>query len=57
MLKETRGVNFEDVIEAIEKNNILDDLEHREKEKYPNQRILVVKVKDYVYAVPDAFDD
>lgn len=56
LLKETRGVNFEDVIEAIEKKNILDDLEYCDKKRHPNQKILVVKIKDYGYAVPYVID-
>ena len=52
LLKETRGVCFEDVIQAIEKNNILDDLRHHDKKRDLRQRILVIKIKNYVYAVP-----
>lgn len=52
LLKETRGVCFEDVVEAIEKGNILDDLKHHNLKKRPNQKILVVKIKKYIYAVP-----
>ena len=55
LLKETRNVCFEDVIEAMKNGRILDILEHPKK-KYPNQRILVVKIKNYVYAVPYVID-
>ncbi|OGG18461.1 hypothetical protein A2721_01590 [Candidatus Gottesmanbacteria bacterium RIFCSPHIGHO2_01_FULL_47_48] len=51
-LKSLRGVSFEDVVDAAEKGDILDNIEHPNKIKYPNQRILVVKIRDYVYAVP-----
>ena len=39
---------------AIEMGNILDDLEHSNTEKHPNQSILVMllKIKNYVYIVP-----
>lgn len=57
LLKETRNVSFEDVLKAIEKNYILDNLEHRDKQKRSNQRILVVKIKNYIYAVPYVIDD
>lgn len=56
LLKETRGVCFEDAIEAIKKGKILDDLRHKKREKYPNQRILVIKIKQYAYAVPYIID-
>lgn len=51
LLKETRGVCFEDVIQAIMKGKILADLRHRNQKKYPGQRILVVKIKNYAWAV------
>lgn len=52
LLKETRGINFDDAIDAIEKNDLLDDLKHHNPRKYPDQRILVVKIDNYAYAVP-----
>ena len=56
LLKETRGICFEDVIQAIEKGNILDDLKHKNVKKYSNQKILVIKIKNYIYAVPYVID-
>ena len=52
ILKETRGICFEDVVEAIKKGRILDDLKHKQQQKYPQQRILVIKINKYAYAVP-----
>lgn len=52
ILKETRGVNFNDILEKIEKGEILDDINHPNPKKYSRQKILVVKIKKYVYAVP-----
>ena len=54
LLKIERGVGVEEVLLAIEMGHILDDLEHPNVEKYPNQSILVVliKIKNYVYIVP-----
>jgi hypothetical protein len=31
---------------------LLDEIEHPNKAKYPNQRVLVVKVDGYAYLVP-----
>lgn len=56
LLKEARGVGFEDVLKAIEEGNLLDDVEHFNQKKYPGQKILVVKIKNYVYAVPYVVD-
>jgi uncharacterized DUF497 family protein len=52
LLKETRGVCFEDVIKAVEEGRVLAVLRHRDQKKYPNQRILVIKIKNYAHAVP-----
>jgi hypothetical protein len=49
ILQETRGLCFDDVIKTIENNKVLDDLKNK---KYPNQKILVIKIRNYIYAVP-----
>ena len=56
VLKSTRGIDFEDVIKAIDKNQILDDIDHFNKKRYPNQRILVIEINNYVYAIPYIID-
>lgn len=56
LLKETRGVGFEDVIEAIFNGNLLDDIAHFNQEKYPIQRIFIVRIKTVIYAVPYVID-
>ncbi|MDP3948084.1 MAG: toxin [bacterium] len=55
LLKETRGIGLEDVIVAIEEKKILGDLKHSNK-KYAHQRILVIKIEEYAYAVPYVID-
>jgi hypothetical protein len=54
LLKKERGVCFDDVILSIENGDLIDDIEHPNKEKYPNQNIFVVfvKIKNYKYIVP-----
>jgi hypothetical protein len=58
-LKEERNIGFEDVLLAIENGGLLDDVEHPNKEKYPNQNIFIilVEIKEYVYLVPYVEDD
>lgn len=51
-LKEERNISFEEVIEAINSDNLLDVIEHFSPEKYANQLIFIVKLKDYVYIIP-----
>lgn len=52
ILRAVRSVGFKDIIDAIEKGNLLDDIDHFNKKKYPNQRIFIIRIKDSVYAVP-----
>lgn len=40
------------VVLHIEQGDLLDILEHPNPQKYPGQRILVVRLEDYVYLVP-----
>ena len=46
-LKEERSVSFEDVVNAINNGDLLDVIEHYNKNKYPNQLIFIVKLKNY----------
>ena len=51
-LKEERGVNFEDVIIAIEQGHLLNIKAHHNPNKYSTQDILIVEINRYVYLVP-----
>jgi uncharacterized DUF497 family protein len=51
-LKRERGVSFEEVVFHIERGDLLDILEHPNQERYPGQRMFVVKVGEYAYLVP-----
>jgi hypothetical protein len=51
-LKQMRGVSFEEVALAIEEGRVLDVIEHPNIKKYPNQKIYVININNYVYLVP-----
>lgn len=51
-LKQARGVSFEDIVLALESGGLLDVLVHQNSRRYPNQKVLVVAVMEYVYLVP-----
>jgi uncharacterized DUF497 family protein len=52
LLKNTRNISFEDIESAILNDKILDIIPHHNKEKYPNQELLIVEFIGYVYYVP-----
>lgn len=47
-----RGISFEDIVFYIQQGQLLDDIVHPNSEKYPEQRIFVISVDDYVHLVP-----
>jgi len=56
-LKAERGLSFEQVILHIERGDLIDVIEHPNQSKYPNQQMLVVKIRDYAYLVPFIEDE
>lgn len=56
VLKSTRGIDFEEIIEAIDKDHILKNIDHFNKKKYPNQKILIIEINNYIYVVPYVID-
>ena len=52
-----RNVSFEEVVFWIMRGGLIDILEHPNKERYPNQRIFIVKMDDYAYIGPFVEDD
>jgi len=52
ILFQERGITFQNVIDAIFDKGILADFPHPNKEKYPNQNILVVEIDGYTHCVP-----
>jgi hypothetical protein len=57
LLQLERGVSFEEMVLAIEADGLLDRLPHPNSDKYPNQSVLVVAHKSYVYFVPFVEED
>lgn len=51
-LQEERGLTFEMVLAAIERGDVLDDLVHPNLTRYPNQRMMVVRISNYAFLVP-----
>lgn len=52
LLKLKRGVTFEQAVMHIEAGDVLDIIDHPNSERYANQRIIVININEYAYAVP-----
>ncbi len=55
-LKQRHGVGFEDVVIAFQEGRLLADMEHPGQDRYAHQRMAVVMIEAYAYAVPYVLD-
>jgi uncharacterized DUF497 family protein len=51
-LRARHGIGFEEVLIAIAESRVLADVAHENAARYPNQRMLVVEIDRYAWAVP-----
>jgi uncharacterized DUF497 family protein len=51
-LLQKRGITFEEIVQRIEAGANYIENDHPNKKKYPNQKILIVKIERYAYLVP-----
>ncbi len=56
-LMSDRGVSFENVLFALQSGGLLDDGPHPNQQKYPSQRLFVVRIDDYAWLVPYVEND
>lgn len=56
-LKRERGISFEEIETALESGGLLEITDHPNPSRYPNQKIYLVNVKNYVYSVPFVQDE
>ncbi len=47
-----RGIGFEEIIREIADGNLIRITDHHNKEKYPSQKLMHVKVLNKIYIVP-----
>jgi uncharacterized DUF497 family protein len=52
LLRQERGISFEDITVAVEAGHLLDVMAHPNMEKYPRQQIMVIAVAGYAYLIP-----
>jgi len=52
ILAKERGITFEEIVEMIESGTYTIEVDHPNKERYPNQRLLIVDVDGYAYMLP-----
>ncbi len=56
-LRRERGIGFEDVLFQINIGEVVDIVDNPNKRKYPNQRVFILEINEYVYYVPFVEDE
>lgn len=56
-LKKERGISFEEIYLLIEKEEILEIINHPNQKQHGNQKIILVVIEEYVYMVPFVEDE
>jgi len=51
-LKKERGLGFEEVIQRLRQGNVVGIVDNANQHRYPGQRVYMVDVNGYIYAVP-----
>ncbi len=51
-LRRERGVGFQEVVFHIDQGDVLEVAKHPNQRKYPGQKILFVRIDNYIYLVP-----
>ncbi len=52
LLKETRNISFEEIVIAINEDKIIDTVLNPNQLKYPNQKMYLISINDYIHVVP-----
>ncbi len=52
LLKNERNVCFEDVVALIYEDKVLDIIQHPNRDKYPHQKMYIMRIQGYVHMVP-----
>ncbi len=53
----TRGIGFEEAVEAIFDGRTITILRHKNVKRHLNQRLFVINIDDYAYVVPFVEDE
>jgi len=56
ILAQQRGITFEEIVLKIEAGAKVIETNHPNKNKYPNQKIMIVDIDGYAYLVPYVVD-
>ena len=56
LLKKLRGINFDEILYTLKTEKFAENVRYFNVKKYPNQFMFLLKLKNYIYAVPYVID-
>ena len=56
-LRRERGIGFEDVLFQLNEGKILYIVDSPNNQRYPNQKVFVIEINEYIYYVPFVEDE
>ncbi len=56
-VKRRHGISFDEIVTVIKKGKRIKTITHPNQKRYPGQKIIVIKLKEYLYAVPYIEDE
>ena len=56
-LNKERNISFEQIVVAVEAGDLLEVLTHPNQARYAHQIVMLVKIDDYIYAVPTVVEE
>ena len=56
-IREQRNICFEDFVQAFNDDNVIEIIEHFNKNKYPDQKLFIVELNGYIHYVPFVQDN
>lgn len=57
ILKQERGISFEQVVIAIVEGRVLKVSKHSNKKRYGKQKIFIINIDNYAYLIPFVEDE
>ena len=57
ILAKERGITFEEIVQRIESGAKVIETDHPNKDKYPNQKIMIIDIDNYTYLVPFVIEE
>lgn len=52
ILQKIRKISFNTIVRALKKNRVIKVLNHPNQKKFPNQQLMLIRIRNYIYVVP-----